>query len=191
MSPSHARTNVISGKANDYCGEKMVKSFDPIVDKNCKILILGTMPSVMSLKKQQYYGSKQNHFWKIIYSLFNQDVEEDYEKRKLFLLNHHIALWDVLEICEREGSSDSKIVNPVPNNFEAFFNKYPNIKTVFFNGSKAEELFRKLVIGKMNLNEGMTFHRLPSTSPANIMPFKDKLDQWRAILSSPAFDDEK
>ncbi len=160
----------------------MITSFEPIVDKNCKILILGTMPGVMSLKKQQYYANKQNQFWSIIYNLFNKEVEEDYENRKIFLLNHHIALWDVLKSCDREGSSDSKIINPVSNDFEAFLNNYPNIKAVFFNGSKAEKLFIKLVMGKMNLKEDLSFCRLPSTSSANRMPFKDKLDQWKVIL---------
>jgi len=163
--------------------KEMITSFEPIVDKNCRILILGTMPSVTSLKKQQYYGNKQNHFWRIIYNLFNKDVEEDYESRKIFLLNHHIAVWDVLKCCDREGSSDSKIINPVPNNFETFFKNYPNIKAVFFNGRKAEELFKKLVIGKMNLKDDLLFYRLPSTSPARIMRFEDKLEQWKAILS--------
>ncbi len=160
----------------------MITSFEPIIDKNCKILVLGTMLSVKSLEKQQYYGNKQNQFWKIIYSLFNKDVEENYENRKIFLLNHHIAIWDVLKSCDREGSSDSKIINPVPNDFKTFFNQYPDIKAVFFNGSKAEELFRKLVIGKMNLKEGLLFYRLPSTSPAKAIRFKDKLDQWKVIL---------
>jgi TDG/mug DNA glycosylase family protein len=109
--------------------------------------------------------------------LFNKEVEEDYENRKTFLLNQHIAIWDVLKSCDREGSSDSKIINPVSNDFETFFNQYPGIKTVFFNGSKAEELFIKLVIGKMCFKEGLLFYRLPSTSPANAIRFKDKLEQ--------------
>lgn len=161
----------------------MIASFKPIVDKNCKILVLGTMPSVKSLEKQQYYGYKQNHFWKIIYSLFNKDIEDDYEDRKIFLLDHYIAVWDVLRSCDREGSSDSKIINSVPNDFETFFNRYSDIKAVFFNGSKSEELFKKLVIGETRLKEGLLFFRLPSTSPANTMRFYDKLGQWKVILS--------
>jgi len=140
------------------------------------------MPSVQSLEKQQYYGNKRNQFWEIIYSLFNKDVEEDYDNRKIFLLSHHIAIWDVLKSCDRVGSSDSKIINPVSNYFENFFNQYLDIKAVFFNGSKAEKLFRKLVMGKMNLKEGLLFCRLPSTSTANAIQFKDKLDQWKVIL---------
>ncbi|WP_138205126.1 DNA-deoxyinosine glycosylase [Haloimpatiens lingqiaonensis] len=169
----------------------MTTSFEPIIDKNCKILILGTMPSVRSLEKQQYYGNKRNQFWKIIYGLSNKEVEEDYENRKTFLLNQHIAIWDVLKSCDREGSSDSKIINPVSNDFETFFNQYPGIKTVFFNGSKAEELFIKLVIGKMCFKEGLLFYRLPSTSPANAIRFKDKLERWKVILSYLGFIDNR
>lgn len=121
----------------------MITSFEPVVDEKCKILILGSMPSVKSLEKQQYYGNKRNHFWQIIYRLFGREMEEDYDKRKAFLLEHNIAVWDVLKSCDREGSSDSKIINPVPNDFVVFFNQYTNIKAVFFNGSKAEQLFNK------------------------------------------------
>lgn len=161
----------------------MIKSFEPIVDKDCRILILGSMPSVKSLEKHQYYGNKQNHFWKIIYELFNEEFDDDYERRKTFLLKHHVAVWDVLKSCDRKGSSDSKIVNPVPNDFDAFFRQYPNIKSVFFNGSKAEELFKKMVEAELNIRKDILFHRLPSTSPANAVKYKDKLEQWKIILS--------
>ncbi|MCK9217634.1 MAG: DNA-deoxyinosine glycosylase [Firmicutes bacterium] len=161
----------------------MITSFEPIVNKDCKVLILGTMPGAMSLEKKQYYGNKRNQFWKIIYGLFNKEVEEDYEDRKRFLLNQQIAIWDVLKSCYREGSSDSKIINPIPNDFEAFFIEYPNIKKVYFNGKKAEEFFIKMAKGEKYLKEGLMFYRLPSTSPANAIRFKDKLEQWKAIIS--------
>jgi len=161
----------------------MITSFEPVVDEKCKILILGSMPSVKSLEKQQYYGNKRNHFWQIIYRLFGREMEEDYDKRKAFLLEHNIAVWDVLKSCDREGSSDSKIINPVPNDFVVFFNQYTNIKAVFFNGSKAEQLFNKLVLAKYSVREGLIFYRLPSTSPANMMLLSDKLRHWQIILN--------
>ena len=77
-----------------------IYSFEPIADENCKVLILGTMPSVVSLERQQYYGFGRNDFWKIIYAVFGRKPDEDYELRKAFLLEQHIALWDVLESCE-------------------------------------------------------------------------------------------
>jgi len=91
-----------------------IYSFEPIADEKCKVLILGTMPGVMSLKKQQYYGYDRNAFWRIMYALFDLVPDDDYERRKHFVLEHHIAVWDVLMACEREGSSDSDIKNPIP-----------------------------------------------------------------------------
>lgn len=171
----------------------IIQSFAPISDINCRILILGTMPGVESLKKQQYYGHKQNHFWKIIYGLFNQKMEEDYDKKKNFVLSHNIAIWDVLKSCEREGSSDSKIINPVVNDFESFFQKHTNIKAVYFNGGKAEQYFNKLVLCKAavlnytcisTLTQTLRFYRLPSTSPANVMPYDEKFKHWMKILEN-------
>lgn len=169
----------------------IIKSFEPISDINCKILILGTILGVKSLEKQQYYGHKQNHFWKIVYALFDKTVEEDYDKKKAFLLSHNIAVWDVLKSCRRQGSSDSKIINPVVNDFEAFFQKHTEIKAVYFNGSYAEQYFKKLVLRKAQISNNsyntkitqtLHFYRLPSTSPANVMPFDEKLKQWKKIL---------
>lgn len=37
------------------------------------------------------------------------------EEKKIFLLKHRIALWDVIASCTIEGSSDSTIKNVVPN----------------------------------------------------------------------------
>ena len=95
----------------------MIASFEPIVNDESKILILGSMPSIESLKKRLYYGNIKNHFWKIVYALFDNDLDEYYEDRKKFLLLHKIAVWDVVKYCDREGSSDSNIVNPIANDF--------------------------------------------------------------------------
>jgi hypoxanthine-DNA glycosylase len=115
-----------------------IYSFDPIIDDNCRVLVLGTMPGPASLRRQQYYGYERNAFWRIIYDLFEEEPEEDYGFRKSFLLKHNIALWDVLKSCEREGSSDSGIRNPVPNDFAALYSKFPGIKHICFNGRPAE-----------------------------------------------------
>lgn len=168
-----------------------IESFHPIADINCRILILGTMPGVKSLQKQQYYGHNQNHFWKIIFGLFDKTVEEDYEKKKAFVLSRNIAIWDVLKSCKREGSSDSKIIAPVANDFQSFFKKYTNIVAVYFNGRKAEEYFNRLVLNNVGafddiysitLKQRLQFYRLPSTSPANVMAYNDKFEQWKKIL---------
>jgi hypoxanthine-DNA glycosylase len=84
-------------------------SFAPIADKDSKVLLLGTMPGQRSLKLQQYYGHKRNHFWKIIFHLFDKPFTDDYERKIELLLSNKIALWDVLQTCEGKGSLDSNI----------------------------------------------------------------------------------
>lgn len=161
----------------------MLNSFGPIIDTNCTILILGTMPGIQSLVKQEYYGNERNAFWKIIYFLFEQPICRDYEKKKEFLLQHNIALWDVLKACNREGSSDADIKNPIPNDFASLFEEYPHIKAVYFNGGPAEKLFKKYV-EKNHVHFGKAFYRLPSTSPAYVAKLEEKLNQWKLILLS-------
>jgi len=158
-----------------------IYSFAPIVDKGCNILILGTMPGVMSLKKQQYYGFDRNAFWRIIYALFGSEPDEDYELRKAFLLDHGIALWDVLKACEREGSSDSDIRNPEPNDFSGFFEMYPGIKYICFNGGPAASLYRRFVTRQGIGGDDKEMYILPSTSPAYTLPFDEKLERWRLL----------
>lgn len=158
----------------------MIFSFDPIINENSRILILGTMPGEESLKKQQYYGHLRNHFWKVIYSLFGDDLQDDYLARKNYLITHHIALWDVLEGCERKGSLDADIKNPIPNRIPELLLEYPNVTYLFFNGAKAEALFKKFHKDFCENNKLKTM-RLPSTSPAHAIAFEAKLKQWMKI----------
>ncbi|CAM4283560.1 G/U mismatch-specific uracil-DNA glycosylase [Pedobacter westerhofensis] len=154
-------------------------AFQPIVNQQCTVLLLGTMPGDRSLRLQQYYGHAGNHFWKLIYTLFGQPLEPDYESRKLFLLEHHIALWDVLESCTCEGSLDSNIKNEVVNDFAAFYHQYPNIGHVFFDSKKAEEFYLRYV----KKSEDKIYHLLPSPSRANASKsFDQKLEAWTELL---------
>ncbi|MGH4140485.1 DNA-deoxyinosine glycosylase [Clostridium sp.] len=159
----------------------MVEGFAPIVDENCEILILGTMPSVESLTKQEYYAFERNQFWKIIFSILDEEIAVDYECKKAILLNNKIAIWDVLKSCDRENSSDSNIKNPVANDFNSLFIKYPNLKDIYFNGKKAEALYRKLVGNNVN-NDDLRLFNLPSTSPANAVKLEAKVNEWIRIL---------
>lgn len=154
-------------------------AFPPIVDTNCRVLLLGTMPGERSLRLQQYYGHAGNHFWKLIYTLFGEPVEPLYEARKSFLLHHEIALWDVLESCTCEGSLDSNIKNEVVNNFAAFYKQYPAITHVFFDSKKAEQFYLKYV----KKSDGKSYHSLPSPSRANASKsFEQKLEAWKELL---------
>lgn len=158
---------------------KKINSLEPIADENSKILILGSIPGRQSLEKQQYYGNNRNAFWKIIYTLFDGEYQEDYHEKIRFAKKYNIALWDVIENCNREGSLDSNIKNENPNDFESFFKQYPNIKHVFFNGAKAYDVFKKKV--GFDSFKNITFEKLTSTSPANTITFVKKLKEWEKI----------
>ena len=157
---------------------KQIMAFPPIIQGNSRVLILGSMPGVQSLEAQQYYAHPQNQFWKIIEGLFDRPLPPDYDSRTIFLLERHIALWDVIHSCYREGSLDSAIRQETAHDFETFFHMYPGILFVAFNGTKAQDTFRKQVGFHF---PGITFHRLPSTSPAHTMKLAEKLAEWQII----------
>ncbi|WP_162127900.1 DNA-deoxyinosine glycosylase [Flavobacterium phycosphaerae] len=156
-----------------------ITSFAALATPDAKTLILGTMPGIQSLQMQQYYGNQQNHFWKIMFTLFQEEFTTDYEIRKKMLLKNNIALWDVLQACERSGSLDSAIVKEVPNDFNHFLKNHPAITHIFFNGQAAAKYFKKYV----SVERNYTLVILPSTSPAHAgMPLDKKLALWQEIL---------
>jgi hypoxanthine-DNA glycosylase len=160
--------------------------FEPIEDKNAKVLILGSMPGSTSLAAGQYYAHTQNAFWRIISQLLRFDLTSPYEVRIQALKSAKIALWDVLQSCVREGSLDTMIKRDtqVANDFQTFFKTHTNITHVFFNGTKAEHYFMRYMVHNID-NRAISFLRLPSTSPAYAaMPFEQKLIAWRAIVQS-------
>jgi TDG/mug DNA glycosylase family protein len=159
----------------------MIHSFGPIADSKCRILVLGSIPGGESLRKGQYYGHGRNGFWHVIYALFGEAYEQDYEKRTEFLLEHNIALWDVVKSCEREGSLDSHIKDPVINDFTGFFKEHPNIKHVFFNGQKAYGLFKRNIGFDF---KGVSFTYFKSTSPAHAITFEEKLKDWHKVIEA-------
>jgi hypoxanthine-DNA glycosylase len=161
-----------------------IHSFTPVADKHATTLILGSMPGKESLKQQQYYAHPQNAFWKIMGDLVGIHPALPYPQRLLALTAAHIALWDVLHTCEREGSLDSDIEQEEANDFAAFFARHPNITRVYFNGAKAEQSFKRFVLGKQKLPP-LTFQRLPSTSPAHAgMRYEEKLKVWSEAIGS-------
>ena len=141
--------------------------FDPIANENSKILILGSMPSVESLKKGQYYAHPQNRFWRIMFDYFGEPFSTDYEKRVELLLKNGIALWDSVERCERVGSLDSAIKNEQATDVVGLLKRYKGIKGIFTNGKKSAEVFEKY--------NRLSYVCLPSTSPANAVYSYEKL----------------
>lgn len=157
------------------------KSFKPSIDANSKVLILGSMPGVKSLKEQQYYAHPQNRFWKVLGRICNVDnlQELDYSQKLTILLQNGIALWDTIKSCKREGSLDSDIQNEIPNDIKILLKKYPNIETICLNGNKSYSAFKKYF---PDLLQKYNCYKMPSTSPANARYSLDRLVQEWSII---------
>ena len=154
----------------------MIKSFDPVFNQNCKILILGSCPSIKSLEQGEYYAHKQNRFWRVMFAICGVQPTDDYNAKKQMLLNHGIGLWDTIGLCERVGSLDSDITNAVPNDIPALI-KNGKVRCIVLNGNKAKSMFKHKI-------EGVDIICLPSTSPANAKYSFDKLLQiWQNAIT--------
>ena len=160
----------------------LLDGLPPIADSRARILILGNMPSVMSLAAGEYYGNPRNAFWRITAEVFGFAAHDPYPQRTAALRRHRVAVWDVLRHCRRVGSLDSAVEpdSMVANDFGAFFAEYPSIERVFFNGAAAERNFARLV----RVDAPVRYVRLPSTSPAQTLRYADKLAAWRVIGGS-------
>jgi hypoxanthine-DNA glycosylase len=159
--------------------ETFCQSFDPFINKKSRVLILGSMPGPMALRKQEYYGFTGNHFWKIIPNILKAPPPQTYKEKLTLIKKNNIALWDVFESCVRPGALDSDIKNEIPNNIPRLLKKYPNVKAVFINGRFAHNSFKKIFEGKVN----RPYFYLPSTSPANaVISIKKKENKWKVIL---------
>lgn len=161
-----------------------VYSFKPIVDRQSRLIVLGSMPGVRSLTAGQYYAHPHNAFWRIMATLLGFDPDADYADKVVALQTAGIALWDVLQACQREGSLDASIAadSQVANDFKALFRDYPQIQTVCFNGAKAEVYFKRAILPTLAASE-RRYIRLPSTSPAHAaMTFSAKLAAWQQAI---------
>lgn len=134
----------------------------PVFDSRSRVLLLGTMPSPASREQGFYYGHPQNRFWRVLAAIFDEPAPRAIEEKRDMLLRHHIALWDVLASCEIEGASDASIRDAQPNDLARIFDA-ADIRAVFATGTKAGELYRKLIEPTL----GAPCTTLPSTSPAN------------------------
>lgn len=189
--------------------QRLTHEFDPVFQKDSKILILGTFPSVKSREQHFYYGHPQNRFWKVLAAITGEPVPESIPEKKHLLLSHGIALWDVILSCDIIGSSDSSIRNVVPADIPGLL-RQASIQAVFGNGSKACELYKKYTVPMLTaspadsgrnhsltggsspadsgeshpLTDGLSpyasIQKLPSTSPANAAWNLERLtDYWK------------
>lgn len=145
-----------------------VIGFEPFFDSDSRVLILGSFPSVMSRDVNFYYGNPRNSFWRILSSFFGEDIPLTVEAKKNFLINHGIALWDMVQKCTIKGSSDAAIKNFTVVNLQEVLQNC-SIEVILLNGGKAAELYERFYG-----NLGIEVIKLPSTSPANTKP-KDEI----------------
>ncbi|MDO4562912.1 MAG: DNA-deoxyinosine glycosylase [Clostridia bacterium] len=149
----------------------------PFYDKNSRVLILGSFPSVKSREQLFFYAHPQNRFWKVLAAVFNCPAPESVDEKKLFLLKHRIALWDAVASCTVVGSADSSIKNARPNDISSIL-KNADIERIFANGKAAEKYYNRLILPFT----GRTVQCLPSTSPANAAySAKQLLQAWQIV----------
>ena len=156
---------------------RQTHNIPPVYDKNSRILILGSFPSVKSREGHFFYNHPQNRFWKVISALLGVSLPTTIEEKRNMLLTNHIALWDVIESCDILGSSDTSIKNALPNNLKIITDK-ADIRHIYINGGTAYRLFKKY-----NSDIGIPSTLMPSTSPANASASLDTLmSRWHIIL---------
>lgn len=157
--------------------ESIVHPIPPLYDENCKILILGSFPSVKSRDAMFFYGHPQNRFWKLMAALFEEAYPQTIEEKKALVLKHHIAMWDTIRSCTITGSSDSSIKDVVPNDLSVILDN-SRVERIFCNGATSYRLYMKYIYP----TTGIKAVKLPSTSPANAaFNLERLLTEWSMI----------
>lgn len=155
--------------------------FGPFYDENSTVLILGSFPSVKSREQQFYYGHPQNRFWKVMSAICQAPVPRTIEEKKIFLRQNHIALYDVIESCTIQGSSDSSIRNVTVTDLAPILEGSRIENRIFTNGAKAYQLYMRYIYPQ----NGVEAIKLPSTSPANAAWSLERLtDTWREAVET-------
>ncbi len=154
-----------------------VHPFPPLYDKDSKILILGSFPSVRSREINFFYGHPQNRFWKVVSAVYGEDVPQTIDEKRAFLLRNHIALWDVIRSCDITGSADTSISNVTVNDLGVILDT-ADIMGIYINGKTAYKYYLKYTLPVI----GRDAVCLPSTSPANAAWSVDRLiSEWKQI----------
>lgn len=150
----------------------------PIYDSHTKILILGSAPSEISLARQQYYANPGNQFWKIVFSILEPSIPEEYGARIALLKQHNVGLWDVYRKFDRDGSMDTNFSAVIPNDFSAVLSEAP-IELIIANGKKA---YHEAL--KISQFDELTILPALSTSGANNGRAKERMISWYEALQS-------
>jgi len=151
-----------------------ITSFEPLIYQDSRVLVLGSIPSIESLRKRQYYAHDRNHFWQIVAGLFGEATPSDYEGRKTLLRKHRIGLWDVIASCTRRASADSEIKAVKLNDIRSVYQGHAGIERIVCNGKASYRLFEKY-FQDCRLPVGY----VPSSSPAYAKPLSWKIREWK------------
>jgi hypoxanthine-DNA glycosylase len=159
--------------------EPLHHCFPPVTRADTRLLLLGSLPGLVSLARSQYYAHPQNQFWRLVGALIGRDlVALRYEERLEALLAAGIGLWDTVAAATRRGSLDGDIRLHAASDLRSLVGHLPALEAIGFNGGTSAR------IGRRELSEapGLALVDLPSSSPAYTLPFADKLERWRALL---------
>ena len=159
----------------------IVHPIPPVYDEHSRILILGSFPSVRSREEGFFYGHPQNRFWKVISAVFGEEPPHSIDDKRSLLLRKHIALWDVLQSCDIEGSSDASIKNAIPNRIDMILDA-ADIETIYVNGKTAYKYYQRFTQPAV----GRPAVCLPSTSPANAAWSLERLIAAYRTISEPS-----
>jgi TDG/mug DNA glycosylase family protein len=161
-----------------------VHSIEPIIGRNPRIIILGSMPGIISINAAQYYANPRNLFWVVLADLFSIDIDCSYESKVQQIQQLPIIVWDTLKACHRKGSLDSKILNTdiEANDIDALLKQFPAVQAIAFNGGASAKYFDRLVKPQLAADLDLELLKMPSTSPANAgMKREQKLKIWRRL----------
>ena len=165
---------------NDSINNLVTHTFEPVWNKESKVLILGTIPSPKSREFGFYYSHPQNRLWKVLAELFSQEVPISIDEKKSLLLANKVAMWDVLQSCKIKNADDNTISEPIVNDIPRILQQ-SDIKAIFTTGRKATELYNKYC---MISQDSIQSIYLPSTSPANCrINFQNLVEEYRIILN--------
>lgn len=159
---------------------KRLKGLSPIHNSNSKVLLLGTFPSSESLMQERYYAHGTNTFWKLLFAVFDTPFSTDYSDRLRLLHENSIAIWDVIQSCAREGSSDKKITDPLPNNIPVFLKSQQNIKSIVITSGEVKKYLFQFF---PELKTFQYYQVVSSSSGTFGYSFERKLGQWKLLES--------
>lgn len=157
----------------------------PIIGKNARVVILGSLPGDESIRRQEYYGYPRNMFWDVMSGILGEKAPVLYSEKVEYLKRHGIALWDVLHAAERDGSLDSNIRNEEFNDIAKLIADNPSIEVIVTNGGKAEKSFRKYLRKNPSISDKRICY-CTSTSSMSLCAgwtLERLIEQWRKTHS--------